>query len=79
MSENAPCPFCRHTHARPVSFTWWGGLVGPKILHVVECQGCRKQFNGRTGRSNTSGIIIYSAVGGIIAIVILVVLWQSTR
>lgn len=70
----APCPSCAQSDAEPVSFTWWGGLLGPKILTHVKCQGCGTAYNGNSGQLNTTGIVIYSlvalAVFGGVAIVI---------
>ncbi|HSU67530.1 MAG TPA: hypothetical protein VLJ39_11705 [Tepidisphaeraceae bacterium] len=62
QSPGIACPRCRHTAYKPVSFTWWGGLLGPKILHHVKCLGCGYCFNSKTGRSNTVAIIVYSVV-----------------
>jgi hypothetical protein len=50
-----------------MSFTWWGGVIGPKVLTHVKCPQCGHAYNGKTGRDNTNGIIIYSVVVGIIA------------
>lgn len=68
------CPRCGCPHSTAVNFTWWGGVLGPKLLNHVECTHCRHAFNGKTGQSNTTGIIIYSVVTGMIALVILVLL-----
>jgi hypothetical protein len=70
MSSYAPCPKCQNNQASPVSFTWWGGLVGPKLLTHVKCLRCGAKYNGKTGNSNTMGITIYSIV--LLIIVILV-------
>ncbi len=67
MNVYAPCPKCRSTGAEQMKFTWWGGLLGPKILSHVKCPGCGYGYNGKTGRDNTTGIIIYSVIVGIIA------------
>ena len=61
-TQYAPCPNCGQTNATPVSYTWWGGVIGPKMLTHVKCQNCNTQYNGKTGKSNTQGIIIYSVV-----------------
>ena len=58
-----------------MSFTWWGGIVGPKILSHVKCADCNKEFNGKSGKDNTTGIIIYSIValiiiGGLIVLLV---------
>ena len=60
MSSYAPCPRCQNTQVRPVTFTWWGGLLGPKLLSHVACSRCGSKYNGKTGRSNTTGIVLYS-------------------
>jgi hypothetical protein len=58
-----------------VSFAWWGGLLGPKLLHHVRCPQCRTEFNARTGRSNRRGITVYvlvaaAVLGGLIWVVL---------
>jgi hypothetical protein len=65
------CPKCGNPSSRPVTFTWWGGLLGPKILHHVKCLGCGYAYNGKTGRPNTNGIILYTVIGALIGLVLL--------
>src|SRR5229473_2099811 len=37
----ADCPNCSSPgHADKISFTWWGGLVGPAIFNHVRCREC---------------------------------------
>ena len=72
------CPKCGTGEATPISFTWWGGLIGPKLLHHVRCQGCGYAYNGKTGRPNTTGIIVYSVVLAVIAIVIFAIIGGVT-
>lgn len=45
-----------------MKFTWWGGLIGPRVLTHVKCPGCGYGYNGKTGRDNTTGIVIYSII-----------------
>jgi hypothetical protein len=59
----ASCPNCGSTAKKPVTFTWWGGLLGPKMLNHVKCLGCGTAFNGKTGKSNNTAIAIYAGVG----------------
>jgi uncharacterized protein (DUF983 family) len=61
---------------QPVKFTWWGGLLGPKMLSHVKCQQCGLAYNGKTGQSNTKGIVIYAIVVNVIvfALVLIVIL-----
>ena len=68
------CPRCGNPASKKVSFTWWGGLIGPKILNHVKCLNCGAAYNGKTGRSNTTGIIIYSLVALAISIIVLAIL-----
>ena len=61
------CPKCGSTGHKPVTFTWWGGLLGPKMLNHVKCLACGYCYNGKTGRSNDTAIAIYVAVAFVIA------------
>jgi hypothetical protein len=70
MSKFAPCPKCSSARAEQMTFTWWGGLLGPRLLTHVRCAGCGTQYNGKTGQSNTGAIIAYSVVVGVIAAVL---------
>lgn len=62
MSQYVPCPRCQRPDPEKVKFTWWGGLLGPKMLSHVKCRNCGLAYNGKSGQSNTTGIIIYSIV-----------------
>jgi phage FluMu protein Com len=60
----ADCPNCNSPgDAQRLSFTWWGGLVGPAILCHVRCNECGTCYNGRSGKSNNLAIGIYLGVG----------------
>lgn len=58
----AKCPKCGAESASKVSFTWWGGALGPKLFHVVKCHQCDARYNGRTGGKLTRTIIVYQLV-----------------
>jgi len=45
-------------------------MLGPKLLTHVKCQACGKKYNGKTGKENTTNIIIYSVVVGVICFAI---------
>lgn len=77
MNAYAPCPQCGGTNAEKIRFTWWGGLLGPKILKHVKCAGCGKAYNGKTGRDNTTGIVIYSVVVGVLALGLVVFMFAA--
>jgi len=62
------CPKCQQDVVpSPVGFTWWGGLIGSKIINHVQCPMCSARFNGKTGGDNTGAIAIYMVVVGILA------------
>jgi len=62
QTQSAPCPKCGQTNAKPVQYTWWGGVLGPRLFSHVKCQSCNTQYNGKTGRSNQQNIILYTLV-----------------
>jgi predicted nucleic-acid-binding Zn-ribbon protein len=68
------CPKCGSTEYRKVSFTWWGGLLGPKLFSHVKCTRCGQGYNSKTGELNTTNIIIYVVVAFAIAFVVFAVL-----
>jgi len=67
QNQYAPCPKCSQSSAQKVSFTWWGGILGPKLFTHVKCGACNATYNGKTGKDNTTNIIIYSIVAIVIA------------
>lgn len=71
MNKFAPCPQCGSAAAERMKFTWWGGVLGPKLLTHVKCPNCRSTFNGKTGKDNTTNIVIYSVVAVVAAFVLL--------
>ncbi len=64
--QYAPCPKCGQSNAKKVSYTWWGGALGPSMFTHVKCQNCNTQYNGKTGQSNQNNIIIYFVVSFVI-------------
>lgn len=66
------CPKCASTSATMPTFTWWGGMIGAKMLTHIKCNQCGESYNGKTGGSNTGGIVIYSIVVGGIAIALMI-------
>ncbi|HEX8368043.1 MAG TPA: hypothetical protein VF604_05845 [Pyrinomonadaceae bacterium] len=73
QNQYAPCPKCSQSLAQKVSFTWWGGILGPKLLTHVKCGACGTAYNGKSGKDNTTNIIIYSVVGIVIAFFLLLI------
>lgn len=62
MGEYVPCPRCRQPDPEKVKFTWWGGMLGPRMFKHVKCRACGLAYNGKSGQSNTTNIVIYSIV-----------------
>jgi hypothetical protein len=60
--ETAGCYKCSSREASPVGFTWWGGVLGPKLLSHVRCAKCGAEYNAKTGQPNTAAIVVYVAV-----------------
>lgn len=65
------CPTCRTMTGKAVTFTMWGGVLGPKLLHHHKCTTCGRTYNSKTGRSNTGGIILYTLVMIVVCAVVL--------
>ena len=76
MTSFTPCPKCGGA-AEKLKFTWWGGLLGPKILTHVKCTACGYKYNGKTGKDNTTGIIIYSVIVAILCLGLVVVMFAA--
>jgi transposase-like protein len=66
-TQYAPCPNCGQSNAKKVGFTWWGGALGPNMITHVKCQNCGTEYNGKTGKSNQTNILIYFLVTFVIA------------
>jgi len=67
MKNYVQCPKCGSAAVNPVNFTWWGGALGPRLLSQVKCSGCQCKYNGKTGKSSTTGVLIYLAISFVIA------------
>ncbi len=67
FTSDTGCPKCGSKSISKVKYTWWGGVIGPKLLHHTKCDSCGYTFNSKTGKSNTTGIIIYSVVLFVVA------------
>lgn len=62
FSNDDGCPKCGSGLVTPVKYTWWGGLIGPKLLHHTKCESCKYRYNSKTRKSNTTGIVLYSVI-----------------
>lgn len=75
VPQYAPCPKCGNSNAQKVTYTWWGGMLGPRMFNIVKCNNCGTSYNGKTGQGSTTAIVIYTVVALVLAIVVCVVLW----
>jgi hypothetical protein len=67
----ADCPNCDAPgDASPVGFTWWGGILGPRLLSHVRCNDCGTCYNGSSGKSNDTAILIYVLVSLFITLMV---------
>jgi hypothetical protein len=67
----ADCPNCdARGDATAVAFTWWGGMLGPRLFSHVRCNECGTCYNGNSGKSNDTAIIIYTAVSLLLGLII---------
>src|SRR5438445_9083570 len=58
--QYATCPNCRAPgDATRLSYTLWGGFIGPMIINHVRCNQCGTAYNGNTGKYNTTNIAIF--------------------
>jgi len=64
------CPQCGSDDIQKVEYSWWGGLIGPALVHQVRCKKCGKTYGGVTGTNITNKIEIFF----VIMIVVLTVL-----
>ena len=62
-SPSRPCPGCGGGPIAEPSFTWWGGLIGHKLLNVEQCKSCRKWWVKSTAQPGTTRVTIYMVVG----------------
>jgi hypothetical protein len=57
------CPACGTGKLSQPTFTWWGGLIGHKILGIERCTSCKRWWVKKTGRPGGTRVLIYAAAG----------------
>ena len=71
--EYKPCPRCgSSSDIHKVEYSWWGGLVGPALVHQVRCKKCGKTYDGSTGKDITRRLSIYIVVGIVIVLILII-------
>jgi hypothetical protein len=78
MQGSGPaCPQCSSTRTSEVKYTWWGGILGPKMMNLQKCEDCRFHFNRKTNKGVANAIIVYNLVVVAVSLVILFFVWQA--
>jgi predicted nucleic-acid-binding Zn-ribbon protein len=62
------CPKCGSHDTHQPSFTWWGGMLGPKLFNHRVCRACGFGYNAATGQNNRGKIITYVVIANVIGI-----------
>lgn len=70
MSYGIACPHCGHTGHRRLSFTLWGGLIGPMLWPTGKCEKCQRQFNRSTGRPLPGLIVAFGYAGFAVSVIV---------
>jgi hypothetical protein len=65
-----PCRGCGSGPLYEPGFTWWGGLVGHKLLGVEQCKACKRWWVKATGQSGDTRVMIYMIVGIVLGLAI---------
>ncbi|HBW48500.1 MAG TPA: hypothetical protein DEF47_01185 [Herpetosiphon sp.] len=74
-SPYVPCPRCQNPLPTKVTMSWWGGIVGPKMVNLVKCPQCKLQYNGKTGASVSKFIVIYVGAWVLLFLIVVAVLF----
>lgn len=69
------CPACHARAGKKVTFSWWGGIVGPGVMSLHKCQACGCQFNSKTGKPARNAIIAYVVIVNVILLLVLALLF----
>jgi hypothetical protein len=62
------CPGCGGGPLVEPKFTWWGGLVGHKVLGVQRCAACRKWWVKKTGAPGGTRVALYATTGVVLGL-----------
>jgi len=66
------CPRCKSSDVHKVEYSWWGGLIGPGLVHQVRCKKCGLTYDGATGTNITKRVSAFITVGLIISVIIVI-------
>jgi uncharacterized membrane protein len=66
------CPRCNSTDIHRVEYSWWGGLVGPGLVHQVRCKKCGLAYDGASGTTITRRASIYITIVLIVSVILVI-------
>lgn len=66
------CPRCKSSDVHKVEYSWWGGLIGPGLVHQVRCKECGMTYDGVTGTNITKRVSTFITVVLVIFIIIVI-------
>jgi len=75
--EILPCPKCSNREIIRIKFTWWGGILGPKLFHYVRCAKCGTSYNGKKGASGQFGITVFVTISIILGFLLFFLLFKE--
>jgi hypothetical protein len=67
------CPRCGSNDVHKVEYSWWGGLIGPGLVHQVQCKKCGKTYDGSTGTNITKKASTFITIALIIYLIIVII------
>ena len=66
------CPKCKSSDVHKVEYSWWGGLIGPGLVHQIRCKKCGLTYDGVTGTNITKRVSAFITVSLIISFIIVI-------
>lgn len=66
------CPRCKSSDVHKVEYSWWGGLIGPGLVHQLRCKKCGMTYDGVSGTNITKRVSAYITVGLVISFIIVI-------
>lgn len=62
QGDGPACPKCSSNQTKVVKYTWWGGVLAPKLMNLQKCDACNFLYNRNTRKSVTTAIWVYNIV-----------------
>jgi transcription elongation factor Elf1 len=69
------CPRCGCPYIDEVRYTWWGGVLGPSMMSLMNCRNCKLKFNAKTMRDASTAITVYAVIACVVPLIIALIIW----